>query len=245
MAQCLLDISDDSDSRSLLDLQRYSLEVTALFVCCWISNAHKMMAAVTESLSTQYDCMCQEGMPKTEYEDLLVAMKFTEAQEQDLMHLRRLFYGKLGQLARERAALLKKMPAAVKEGENREPLSFHSGFRHTADQLALTKEVADQLCANHAEESLVYMGYGFCLFRCIETSRQHALLMVNSYPKPVDPNTLLEVVAQHRDEPPIDILMSANLKDDLQHSANWELVKDYMLSLRPDNVHGHCPFLQR
>lgn len=72
MAQCLLDISDDSDSRSLLDLQRYSLEVTALFVCCWISNAHKMMAAVTESLSTQYDCMCQEGMPKTEYEDLLV-----------------------------------------------------------------------------------------------------------------------------------------------------------------------------
>lgn len=96
-------------------------------------------------------------------------MKFTEAQEQDLMHLRRLFYGKLGQLARERAALLKKMPAAVKEGENREPLSFHSGFRHTADQLALTKEVADQLCANHAEESLVYMGYGFCLFRCVSS----------------------------------------------------------------------------
>lgn len=84
-----------------------------------------------------------------------------------------------------------------------------------------------------------------CCFLQIETSRQHALLMVNSYPKPVDPNTLLEVVAQHRDEPPIDILMSANLKDDLQHSANWELVKDYMLSLRPDNVHGHCPFLQR
>ena len=98
---------------------------------------------------------------------LQVALKFTEAQEQDLMHLRRLFYGKLGQLARERAALLKKMPAACDGGENREPLSFHSGFRHAADQLALTKEVADQLCANHAEEGLVYMGYGFCLFRCV------------------------------------------------------------------------------
>lgn len=98
-----------------------------------------------------------------------VALKFTDAQEQDLMHLRRLFYGKLGQLARERAALLKKMPAAANEGENREPLSFHSGFRHAADQLALTKEVADQLCANHAEESLVYMAYGFCLFRCVRS----------------------------------------------------------------------------
>lgn len=84
-----------------------------------------------------------------------------------------------------------------------------------------------------------------CCFLQIQTSRQHALLMVNSYPKPVDPNMLLEVVAEQRDEPPIDILMSAKLKDDLQHSANWETVKDYMSSLRPNNVHGHCPFLQR
>lgn len=96
-----------------------------------------------------------------------VALKYTEAQEQDLMHLRRLFYGKLGQLARDRAALLKKLPAAGNLGENNEPHSFHSGFRNAADQLALTKEVADELCANHAEESLVYMGYGFCLFRCV------------------------------------------------------------------------------
>lgn len=31
-----------------------------------------MAAAVTESLSTQHDCMSQEGMPKNEYQDLLV-----------------------------------------------------------------------------------------------------------------------------------------------------------------------------
>ena len=74
---------------------------------------------------------------------------------------------------------------------------------------------------------------------------QHAMLMVNSYPRPADPNTLLEVVAQQRNEPAIDVLMSAQFKDDLQHSANWETVKDYMSSLRPDNVHGHLPFLQR
>ena len=95
------------------------------------------------------------------------ALQYTEAQEQDLLHLRRLFYGKLGQLARERAALLRKMPAACNVPENNEPISFHLGYCHVADQFALTKEVSDQLCANHAEESSVYMSHGFCLFRCV------------------------------------------------------------------------------
>ena len=72
MAKCLLEISDDSESKFLLELQRYSLEITAVFVCCWISNAHKMAAAVTESLSTQHDCICQEGLPNDQYQDLLV-----------------------------------------------------------------------------------------------------------------------------------------------------------------------------
>ncbi len=42
--------------------------------------------------------------------DLQAAMQFTEAQQQDLMLLRRLFYGKLGVLARERKECLKRMP---------------------------------------------------------------------------------------------------------------------------------------
>ena len=95
-----------------------------------------------------------------------VALKYTEAQEQDLLHLRRLFYGKLGQLARERAALLSKMPVVCSVTE-RESVSFHLGYHHVNDQLAQTKEVSDQLCANHAEESSVYMAHGFCLFRCV------------------------------------------------------------------------------
>ena len=93
-----------------------------------------------------------------------VAMKLTEAQEQDLLHLRRLFYGKLGQLARERAALLQQMPSPAQPNE---AVSFHRGFRNVADQLAQTKEVSDQLCANHAAESSVYQIHGFCMFRCV------------------------------------------------------------------------------
>ena len=74
MAQCLLDISDDSESKSLLDLQRYSLEMAACFICCWMTSAHKASAAVTESLSLR-DELCslqQEGLPNKLYQDLLV-----------------------------------------------------------------------------------------------------------------------------------------------------------------------------
>ena len=69
--------------------------------------------------------------------------------------------------------------------------------------------------------------------------------MVNSFPRPVDPNTLLELLAQQHEEPSIEVLMSASFKDDLQHSANWDTIKDYMSSLTAANAHGHCPLLQR
>ncbi len=46
-------------------------------------------------------------------------MQFTEAQQQDVMLLRRLFYGKLGVLARQRRDCLRRMPfgAAATEHE--------------------------------------------------------------------------------------------------------------------------------
>ncbi len=40
------------------------------------------------------------------------AYNFTSSQTQDLLCLRRLFYGRIGQLVRERQALLAKMPVA-------------------------------------------------------------------------------------------------------------------------------------
>ena len=45
-------------------------------------------------------------------------MQFTEAQQQDVMLLRRLFYGKLGVLARERKECLKRMPYAAATTEH-------------------------------------------------------------------------------------------------------------------------------
>jgi len=45
-------------------------------------------------------------------------MQFTEAQQQDLMLLRRLFYGKLGVLSRQRRDCLLRMPYAAAATEH-------------------------------------------------------------------------------------------------------------------------------
>jgi len=90
------------------------------------------------------------------------ATNFTESQQQDMLHLRRLFFGKLGQLSRVRAAIMKQMPAAVQPSP---VLPFNLDFKSTANKLAETKEWADQLCANRAEESRAFLTCGFCLYR--------------------------------------------------------------------------------
>lgn len=89
------------------------------------------------------------------------AVNYTESQQQDMLHLRRLFYGKLGQLSRARAAIMDHMPASVQPSPI---LPFNSNFKSSANKLVETKEWADQLCANRAEESRAYLYCGVCLF---------------------------------------------------------------------------------
>ena len=72
MAQCLLEVSDSSESQALVDLQRYSMEMTAAFACCWMTTAHRAVAAVIESQNSS----CPEGLPDNLYEDLLVSSHF-------------------------------------------------------------------------------------------------------------------------------------------------------------------------
>jgi len=110
------------------------------------------------------------------------ALKYTDSQQQDMLHLRRLFYGKLGQLSRERASILKQVELAGVTCQPSQPMPFNRGFIHTVDKLTETKEFADQLCANRAEESRTYMYCGICLYRCVslfllpELAEDHALV---------------------------------------------------------------------
>ncbi len=73
---------------------------------------------------------------------------------------------------------------------------------------------------------------------------QHAISMVQPYPRSVDTNKLLETLAQQHREPSIQSLMEPSGLDDLQHAANWEAVVQCVESLDAVNVHIHVRVLQ-
>ena len=70
-------------------------------------------------------------------------MEYTEAQVQDLLHLRRLYYGKLGQLYRQRKELRSQVPLAC--------MGEVEGICAT-DNYTLLSSLADKLRVNAAEE---------------------------------------------------------------------------------------------
>lgn len=78
----------------------------------------------------------------------------------------------------------------------------------------------------------------------IQTSIQHAVMMVNPYPRCADSNELLELLALQHNEKSIEALMNSADMDDLQHIANWKTVKQYAASLDASNIHEHVPFLK-
>lgn len=123
-------------------------------------------------------------------------------------------------------------------------MPFNLGFQHTADKLTETKELADQLCANRAEESRTYMYCVVCLYRCIQSSLQHAKMLVHPFPRAADMIQLLDALAQQHKEPSIVSLSEPSDVDDLQHAANWAAVIQYVQSLDEENVHGHTPLIK-
>ena len=91
---------------------------------------------------------------------LQVALELTEEQQRDMMHLRRLLYNKLGQIYRDRQALLNKMPTEA------------DGVCHCSDKLAEMTDGAEQLRNSGAEELNTYMQSSSAFFRGV--SHRHS-----------------------------------------------------------------------
>ena len=80
-------------------------------------------------------------------------VELSEAQIQDLLHLRRLFCGKIGQLGRARRSLLSQLP------------SESIGTSHASDKLDQVTSLAEQLRANGSEEYRTYMQFASTFYR--------------------------------------------------------------------------------
>lgn len=73
----------------------------------------------------------------------------------------------------------------------------------------------------------------------IQTCKQHAILIVHSYPSIPQKGRLLELLASQRGEPPKEVLMQSAGLDNLQHAANWQQVVDYLCGVNAGNINQH------
>lgn len=75
-----------------------------------------------------------------------------------MLHLRRVFYGKLGQLLRQRDEILQQQP---KPGL---PEPFNLDFKYAAMRDKEALDFTNRLTANRAEENRTYIYTGMCFF---------------------------------------------------------------------------------
>lgn len=94
------------------------------------------------------------------------ALDLDEAQVQDLLYLRRLFCGKIGQLGRARKELMSRVPSET------------IGLCHASDKLEEVTNVAEQLAANGSEEYRVYMQFASSFYRGVSFLGLEGSIMV-------------------------------------------------------------------
>ena len=85
-------------------------------------------------------------------------MQHSDPQIQDLLYLRQLFYGKLGQLARERTALLSHMTC------------YKIDESHVSDKVIQLTQWSEQLRENAAEEHQSYKQFSSAFYRGVRLS---------------------------------------------------------------------------
>jgi len=95
---------------------------------------------------------------------LQTRLHLTEAQRTDLMHLRRLFYAKMGALKRERKQLLQQVPTGAAQSTV-----------EASTRLAEITAIAQQLHDNSAAEFKTYMQFGSAYRRGVSHCSVHLL----------------------------------------------------------------------
>ena len=89
---------------------------------------------------------------------LQATIAYSAQQIRDLMHLRRLFYSKVGQLCRERKALLSHMA-------NEQDVGANIGLDDVSVRLSEVSDFAEQLRANGGDEYKTYMQFSSAFSR--------------------------------------------------------------------------------
>ena len=117
-------------------------------------------------------------------------MAYSPEQIKDLMRLRQLFYSKVGQLCRERKALLRRMADEQDVGAN-------IGLDDVSVRLSEVSDLAEQLRANGADEYKTYMQFSSAFSRGV-CQCLTAVAIVRSAHSPAHNGRLSAVTKQKR-----------------------------------------------
>ncbi|KAL0055425.1 hypothetical protein WJX82_000314 [Trebouxia sp. C0006] len=231
ISQCLTQIAQQSGSTSDLmqELHKWTSEVSGMLVFLAVGNLKNYLAFSSSRLDGNIGPSVSQ-LPDNFYQDFETRLHLTEAQRTDLMHLRRLFYAKMGALKRERKQLLQQVPAGAAEST-----------LEASTRLADITAIAQQLHDNSAAEFRTYMQFGSAYRRGILTLMQQAVCIVKGFPYIPDKPRILEILAHQRSEMPIVVLSQPLGVDDFEHHTNWQLVVNYLRMITKENLHLYLP----
>lgn len=213
------------------ELRKWTWECSSLRAFMMISNPSKYASFIGQRL----DGKAGPGTDKLDegwYQDLLAALQFSEAQQEDLMLLRRLFYGKLGVLSRSRKDCLKRMPfgAATTAAE-------------INGRLAEVAAIAQELHDITAEEFQTKLQFTSTYRRGIYSLTQQAISMVQAFPYIAEKPIIFDILAAERGEPSAwDLMQPAGLEE-LEHNVRWQQVTRYLTTVTADVTDFHVPLM--
>lgn len=230
LAVCLLDVDRNPDSPMVEQLNKWTAEATCFAVAVALHNPEGFRTFGQARLDVGR--VLPERMSDESYRELLPRLAYTGSQVQDLLHLRRLYYGKLGQLYRQRKELRSQVPlACMGEVDN----------ICATDNYTLLSNLAEKLRVNAAEEYSVFLQSFCAISRGVQTSRQKAIMLVHAYPFVTHKDKLVSVLAEQHGEPTVQALLSDTTKTDLQHAADWQQAIEYLNTISLATMHMHQP----
>ncbi|KAL0038491.1 hypothetical protein WJX77_008373 [Trebouxia sp. C0004] len=171
---------------ALENLRMWTRECSSLRAFLAISDIKKYLDFISHRLDGRPGFRTCDLDDKQNH-DMLAAMQFTEAQQQDVLLLRRLFYGKLGVLARQRRDCLRRMPHAAAATEY-----------EVSNRLSEVVDVAQELVDITAAERQTRLQFTSAYRRGVYTLTQQAMSMVTAFPYVTENPYIFDMLAAER-----------------------------------------------
>lgn len=190
VSMALMEAAGKPDSAGGQRLARLVFETGVLMGC---------MATANPGRATQMHCLLPDGEPRPpppgqqQWRTIGNSLMLDPMQQAQIVQLRRMYLGVLGNSVRQRRQLLQKLDAS---------LSTPDGCPHSAVQYESTFEDVERLKSILRDEHSLLAQYKMCIWSRVLTPSQAALCILGAYPYAADLLAIASQIAQDCGEPP-------------------------------------------